>query len=589
MKFLQKGVKEKMKILHYLKRFILFVIKEVLSFFIKLFLFLFIVGIIISAVIKNFEKKPTVAIKDKAYILINLADSYNERLLKSNLFEDDSISFYTLLQSVENASYDDRVEGIILKMNGDSLSYAQSEELAHELSMARAADKKIIAYFENVGRKNYYLASYANEIYMPSANSTNVNIYPYFREEFYIKKLADKFGVKFNIIHVGDYKSYMENLASSTMSKEAREDIVRILDKNYNNFLDIVSLNRKLNRDDLDKIIKDGDLVAASSVDLMNNKLIDKYAYWDNIISMVGGKDKIITIQDYTKNYYKEENLESSNNVVYVIPLEGDIVESETEVFAGEENINVAETLEKLNIAKENDKIKAVVLRINSPGGSALTSDIIAEKIKELASEKPVYVSMSSVAASGGYYISANADKIFVDRNTITGSIGVVSILPDFSKLITDNGVNIEKISEGEYSDLYSSDTFTEKKYNKIYNSNLKVYDDFLNVVSKARKIDKEKLKTIAEGRIWTGEEAVKIGLADEIGGLNEAIYGIAEDNDMDEYSIVVAKDKFELGNIYKKYSRYIKMDTKDLIKEKIFKDYLYNKPVTYLPYDVLD
>lgn len=578
-----------MKILHYLKRFILFVIKEVLSFFIKLFLFLFIVGIIISAVIKNFEKKPTVAIKDKAYILINLADSYNERLLKSNLFEDDSISFYTLLQSVENASYDDRVEGIILKMNGDSLSYAQSEELAHELSMARAADKKIIAYFENVGRKNYYLASYANEIYMPSANSTNVNIYPYFREEFYIKKLADKFGVKFNIIHVGDYKSYMENLASSTMSKEAREDIVRILDKNYNNFLDIVSLNRKLNRDDLDKIIKDGDLVAASSVDLMNNKLIDKYAYWDNIISMVGGKDKIITIQDYTKNYYKEENLESSNNVVYVIPLEGDIVESETEVFAGEENINVAETLEKLNIAKENDKIKAVVLRINSPGGSALTSDIIAEKIKELASEKPVYVSMSSVAASGGYYISANADKIFVDRNTITGSIGVVSILPDFSKLITDNGVNIEKISEGEYSDLYSSDTFTEKKYNKIYNSNLKVYDDFLNVVSKARKIDKEKLKTIAEGRIWTGEEAVKIGLADEIGGLNEAIYGIAEDNDMDEYSIVVAKDKFELGNIYKKYSRYIKMNTKDLIKEKIFKDYLYNKPVTYLPYDVLD
>ena len=578
-----------MKILHYLKRFILFVIKEVLSFFIKLFLFLFIVGIIISAVIKNFEKKPTVAIKDKAYILINLADSYNERLLKSNLFEDDSISFYTLLQSVENASYDDRVEGIILKMNGDSLSYAQSEELAHELSMARAADKKIIAYFENVGRKNYYLASYANEIYMPSANSTNVNIYPYFREEFYIKKLADKFGVKFNIIHVGDYKSYMENLASSTMSKEAREDTVRILDKNYNNFLDIVSLNRKLNRDDLDKIIKDGDLVAASSVDLMNNKLIDKYAYWDNIISMVGGKDKIITIQDYTKNYYKEENLESSNNVVYVIPLEGDIVESETEVFAGEENINVAETLEKLNIAKENNKIKAVVLRINSPGGSALTSDIIAEKIKELASEKPVYVSMSSVAASGGYYISASADKIFVDRNTITGSIGVVSILPDFSKLITDNGVNIEKISEGEYSDLYSSDTFTEKKYNKIYNSNLKVYDDFLNVVSKARKIDKEKLKTIAEGRIWTGEEAVKIGLADEIGGLNEAIYGIAEDNDMDEYSIVVAKDKFELGNIYKKYSRYIKMDTKDLIKEKIFKDYLYNKPVTYLPYDVLD
>ena len=578
-----------MKILHYLKRFILFVIKEILSFFIKLFLFLFVIGVIISAIIKNFEEKPTVAIKNKAYVLINLADSYNERLLKSNLFEDDSISFYTLLESIESASYDDRVEGIILKLNGDSLSYAQSEELAHEISMARAANKKIIAYFENVGRKNYYLASYANEIYMPSANSTNVNIYPYFREEFYIKDLADKFGVKFNIIHVGDYKSYMENLASNTMSKEAKEDIVRVLDKNYNNFLDVVSLNRKINRDDLDKIIKDGELVAASSVDLMNNNLIDKYVYWDNVISMVGGKDKVITIQEYAKNYYKEGSMSDSNNIIYVVPLEGDIVESQTEVFAGEENINVSETLEKLNIAKENNKIKAVVLRVNSPGGSALTSDIIAEKVKELAEEKPVYVSMSSVAASGGYYISTNAHKIFVDRNTITGSIGVVSILPDFSKLITDNGVNIEKISDGEYSDLYSADSFTEKKYNKIYNSNLKVYEDFLNVVSKGRRIDKEKLKTIAEGRIWTGDEAIKIGLADEIGGLNETIYALAEDNDMDEYAIVVAKDKLEIGNIYKKYSRYIKMNTKDLIKEKIFKDYLYNKPVTYLPYDVLD
>ncbi len=578
-----------MKFLYYLKRFILFVIKEILSFFIKLFLFLFIIGVIISAVIKSFEEKPTIAIKNKAYILINLADSYNERLLKSNLFEDNSISFYTLLESVENASYDDRVEGIILKLDGDSLSYAQSEELAHEISMARASNKKVIAYFENVGRRNYYLASFADEIYMPSANSTNVNIYPYFREEFYIKKLADKFGVKFNIIHVGDYKSYQENLAHETMSKESREDTTRILDINYNNFLDVVSLNRKLNRDNLDKIIKDGDLVAASSVDLINNKLIDKYAYWDNIVSMVGGKDKIISIQEYAKNYYQEGTMSDSNNIIYVIPLEGDIVESQTEIFSGEENINVSDTIEKLNIAKENNKIKAVVLRINSPGGSALISDIIAEKIKELASEKPVYVSMSSVAASGGYYISANADKIFLDRNTITGSIGVVSILPDFSKLITDNGVNIEKISEGEYSDLYSADSFTEKKYNKIYNSNLKVYEDFLNVVSKGRKIDKEKLKTIAEGRIWTGDEAVKIGLADEIGGLNETIYGIAEDNDMDEYAVVIAKDKFELGNIYRKYSKFIKMDAKDLIKTKIFKDYLYNKPVTYLPYDVLD
>ena len=578
-----------MKILHYLKKFILFIIKEIFSFFIKLFLFLLVIGVIIALIFKSIEEKPQVVIKDKAYVVIDLANSYKERLLSSSLFEDDSINFYNLLTNIKNLSFDDKVLGVVLKLNSNSLSYAQSEELAQELSMLRGADKKVIAYFENVNRKNYYLASYADEIYMPSANSTSVNIYPYFREEFYTKKLSDKFGVKFNIIRVGDYKSYQENLAKDTMSKEAREDSTRILNLNYENFLDIVSLNRKLNRDDLDKIIKDGDLVAASSIDLFSNKLIDKYSYWDNLVTLLGGKDKLISIQDYAKNYYQEATLDDSDNIVYVIPLEGDIVEAQTEIFSGEANINVNETIAKLNTAKENKKIKAVVLRVNSPGGSALTSDIIAEKVKELASEKPVYVSMSSVAASGGYYISANANKIYVDRNTVTGSVGVVSVLVDYSSLLKDNGVNVEKISEGEYSDLYSADTFTEKKYNKIYNSNLKVYEDFLNVVSKGRKIDKERLKELAEGRVWTGTEAVKNGLADEIGGLYSTIYAITEDNNIDDYTVVLAKDKVEIGNIYKKYSRYIKMDKKDLIKTTVFKDYLYNKPVTYLPYDILD
>lgn len=578
-----------MKILHYLKKFILFIIKEIFSFFIKLFLFLLVIGVIIGLIFKSIEEKPQVVIKDKAYVVIDLANSYKERSLSSSLFEDDSINFYNLLTNIKNLSFDDKVLGVVLKLNSNSLSYAQSEELAQELSMLRGADKKVIAYFENVNRKNYYLASYADEIYMPSANSTSVNIYPYFREEFYTKKLSDKFGVKFNIIHVGDYKSYQENLAKDTMSKEAREDSTRILNLNYENFLDIVSLNRKLNRDDLDKIIKDGDLVAASSIDLFSNKLIDKYSYWDNLVTLLGGKDKLISIQDYAKNYYQEATLDDSDNIVYVIPLEGDIVEAQTEIFSGEANINVNETIAKLNTAKENKKIKAVVLRVNSPGGSALTSDIIAEKVKELASEKPVYVSMSSVAASGGYYISTNANKIYVDRNTVTGSVGVVSVLVDYSSLLKDNGVNVEKISEGEYSDLYSADTFTEKKYNKIYNSNLKVYEDFLNVVSNGRKIDKERLKELAEGRVWTGTEAVKNGLADEIGGLYSTIYAITEDNNIDDYTVVLAKDKVEIGNIYKKYSRYIKMDKKDLIKTTVFKDYLYNKPVTYLPYDILD
>lgn len=245
--------------------------------------------------------------------------------------------------------------------------------------------------------------------------------------------------------------------------------------------------------------------------------------------------------------------------------------------------------MEKLNIVKENNKVKVVVLRVNFFGGFVLILDIIVKKVKELVEEKFVYVLMLSVVVFGGYYIFINVYKIFVDRNIIIGFIGVVSILLDFLKLIIDNGVNIEKIFDGEYFDLYLVDSFIEKKYNKIYNLNLKVYEDFLSVVLKGRRIDKEKLKIIVEGRIWIGDEVIKIGLVDEIGGLNEIIYVIVEDNNMDEYGIVIVKDKFELGNIYKKYLRYIKMNVKDLVKEKIFKDYLYNKLVIYLFYDVLD
>ena len=577
-----------MLVLQYLKRALLFVVKEIISFFIKFFLFLLIFIIFIGAIFSKYNQKPTIDIKDKSYVVLDLATKFNEKQINSNPFEENSLNFYSLLKAVENISYDDKIDGLILKLDGDTLSYAQSEELAQEISRLKANDKKVVAYFENVNRKNYYLASYATEIYMPSANSTNVNIYPYFTEDFYWKRLTDKLGVKFNVIHVGNYKSYMENLNNENMSKEAREDKTRIFEENYNNFLDIVSINRKIDRDNLNKIIQSGDLVAASSVDLLENKMIDKYFYWSDFENLIG-KDKMVSIQEYADNSLIEENMDSSENIIYVIPLEGEIVDSQTEILSNNSEINVNETIDKLEKASKNKKIKGVVLRINSPGGSALTSDIIAKKVKELSEKKPVYVSMSGVAASGGYYISANANAIFVDRNTITGSIGVVSIMPDFSKLIKENGVNIESVSQGEYSDLYSANTFNEKKYNKIYNSNLKVYQDFLNVVSKGRKIDLGKLKTLAEGRVWTGEEAIKNGLADGIAGLNETIFTLADDNGWDNYAVVISKDNFNINNIYKKYSKYLKIDKKELIKEILFDNYLYNKPVTYLPYDLLD
>ncbi len=387
--------------------------------------------------------------------------------------------------------------------------------------------------------------------------------------------------------YTGDYKSYGEDLASSYMSKENREDTTRILNENYQYFLDIVSENLKYSREELDNIIKNGDLVAASSQDLFEKKLITGYMYWDELQRNLGN-DNIISLNEYDEDYVIE-NYENSKNQIYVLALEGEIVHYEDEIldtmFIGSRSI-----IENLDKLEKDENVKGVILRVNSPGGSALTSDKINNRIKEFVKKKPIYISMGSVAASGGYYISSNASKIFADENTITGSIGVVSMIPNFSELLKKVGVNSEKISEGNFADLYSSDEMTEEKYNKILKSNLKVYDDFLEEVSKGRKIPREKLEKIAEGRIWTGREAIQIGLVDEIGGLKDVAYAMVKDLGIEnDYSIIFLEEKFDIKNLYKKYSRFLKTDSLELLKEKLYNENLYNRPVLYMPYEILD
>ena len=272
---------------------------------------------------------------------------------------------------------------------------------------------------EEANRKNMYIASFADKIYMPKTHSTVVNIFPYFRESFYKKNLLDKIGLKFNIVNTGDYKSYGEDLASSHMSKENREDTTRILNENYQYFLDIVSENLKYKREELDKIIKDGDLVAASSKDLFEKNMITGYMYWDELRRNIG-EEKIVSLNEYATDYFVH-NYSNSNNKLYVIPLEGEIIHYDKEIFdtmfIGSQNI-----IKNLDELEKDENVKGVILRIDSPGGSALTSDKINNRIKEFVKKKPIYISMGSVAASGGYYISSNATKIFANENTITGS-----------------------------------------------------------------------------------------------------------------------------------------------------------------------
>lgn len=574
-------------ILNFLKKIVLFIVKEFFSFFIKLFLFLTIVIILFSV----FNKKDEINKNKKTniYVSIDLSQDFKEKATQENIIDEKKLNFYSLINNLKDMQLNENVKGVLFKLDNLALDYAQIEELSKELKNIKMNKNfEIIAYMEEANRKNLYLASFADKIYMPKTHSTVVNIYPYFKESFYKKKFLEKLGVKVNIVNTGNYKSYGEDFASDEMSSEAREDATRILNENYQNFLDVVSENFNYSRNKLDEIIKNGELVAASSQDLFEKKLISDYMYWDELLRKID-REKIINLIEYEKDYKIVSGIPSSSNKIYIVALEGEIIQSDEEIFNGmfiasQPIINTLDRLEK------NESVKGLILRINSPGGSALTSDKINNRIKEFVKKKPVYVSMGGVAASGGYYIASNATKIFADENTITGSIGVVSMIPNFSDLLNKAGVKSQKITEGKFADLYSSDTMTEEKYNKILNSNLKVYDDFLNEVSSGRRIPREKLEKIAEGRIWTGREAVQIGLVDKVGSLSDTFFDMVNDLGLGEnYTAIFLEDEFDLKNIYKKYSKYLKTDKIELIKKEIYNDNLYNKPIMYMPYEIYE
>lgn len=574
-------------ILNFLKKIVLFIVKEFFSFFIKLFLFLTIIIILFSV----FNKKDEINKNKKTniYVSIDLSQDFKEKATQENIIDEKKLNFYSLINNLKDMQFNENVKGLLFKLDNLALDYAQIEELSKELKNIKMNKNfEIVAYMEEANRKNLYLASFADKIYMPKTHSTVVNIYPYFKESFYKKKFLEKLGVKVNIVNTGSYKSYGEDFASDEMSSEAREDTTRILNENYQNFLDVVSENFNYSRNKLDEIIKNGELVAASSQDLFEKKLISDYMYWDELLRKID-REKIINLLEYEKDYKIASSIPSSSNKIYIVALEGEIIQSDEEIFNGmfiasQPIINTLDRLEK------DESVKGLILRINSPGGSALTSDKINNRIKEFVKKKPVYVSMGGVAASGGYYIASNATKIFADENTITGSIGVVSMIPNFSDLLNKAGVKSQKITEGKFADLYSSDAMTEEKYNKILNSNLKVYDDFLNEVSSGRRIPREKLEKIAEGRIWTGREAVQIGLVDKIGSLSDTFFDMVNDLGLGEnYTAIFLEDEFDLKNIYKKYSKYLKTDKMELIKKEIYNDNLYNKPIMYMPYEIYE
>ncbi len=574
-----------MKILKFLLKWIVsivtFIIKEVFSFFIKGTLFLLIILILVGLVLKETKDVKKVS-KPGTVVQLEINGEYPEgNDVLPSIFSTQNENFYSVITKLDAIAEDKNVKGLFVKINNSEFSNGQLEELGEKIAFVKSKGKEVITYTDTLTNKSYLLALNGNKIYMPPTQAADINLTGYYSELAYYKGLADRLGVQFNVIHVGDYKSFGENYTKGKMSKEYKENITSLKDTVYNNFIEKISTSRGILTDEVNNKILSGMFVNGDINKLLENKFIDKLITEDEIIKDIG-KENIISFTEYDK----KEEIKNSKNKIAIFYLNGEIYTDNSKNGDLTNSITPSGVQEKIDQIINNDEIKGVILRINSPGGSALASNIINSKIQNLKLKKPVYVSIGDVAASGGYYIASAGDKIFADKESITGSIGVVSLIPNFQKTLKKLDVNVETIQKGEYADLYSlTQDFTEKDRQKIYDSSVRVYDEFVNVVAKGRGKTSEYINTIGQGKVWLGEEGKNIGLVDEIGGLEATIASFSKDLKLENYQIIEVSGKAKIDKILKRNIPFLNLYYK--AENLININELYFKPLYYFPYDI--
>ncbi len=504
-------------------------------FVIFLLIMLIVATGVIGAVGKMSEGK--VKVKDNSYLTFSfphgLKDFNNPNFQFELDLSEKSTTILDVLGSIEYAAFDPKIKGIILNLDQMPISGEHSSELTQAFENFKKSGKKIYAYANNLTLGQLYTAAAADEILMPPTTSSMVMIKGYFIEMPYIKELLDKIGVKMNVIHIGDYKSAYENLAREQMSPESRSDYRKIFDQLYSVIIDKISQARGLDKEDLAAKIFNGDLALINALDAQKLKIIDRTIFYSDFINEISSNNEFneVSIKDYLKVYQTKllgkNLLEKNKDKIAVLFAEGNIVMQAppSTPFSNSSMISPASVIKEIEKIEKDPTIKAVVFRVNSGGGSALASEIILDRIERLNQKIPVVVSMGSVAASGGYYISCKARKIFASKNTITGSIGVMGMLVDYSEGAQKLGINFETVSKGKFADLFSnSKASSPERIELIRHSMALTYDEFKDRVAKGRNLSLAEVQEIAQGKIWTGDQALEIGLIDQTGSITDAI-----------------------------------------------------------------
>lgn len=443
-----------------------------------------------------------------------------------------------ILHAIKVAKEDDNIKGISINNNYISAGISTTQAIRKALSDFKESGKFIYAFGDYYFQKDYYLASVADSIFLNPVGAMDFKGLS--AEVLYFKDLQDKTGVKMEVIRHGKYKSAVEPFLSNEMSEDNRTQIKELMSSIWNSIVSEISVDRSISEQDINII---ADTLGGRKPEYAKaSGLLDDIVYFDeyeNRIKQAMGisrEDKLnsISLEDYMK-ISRKKKLRSGKDKIAVIFAQGNILYGE----GGPDMIGQGIMNKAIIKARDDKTVKAIVLRVNSPGGSALVSDIIWREIEMAKEKKPIVVSMGDVAASGGYYISAGANKIFAEPTTITGSIGVFGTIPNINELAANIGINAEQVGTNKNSVDYSlfepmSDEFRAYVKEGIENT----YQTFLSKVSEGRNITISQADSIAQGRVWSGTEAKKLGLVDELGGLEDAIEAAALLADVDSYSV---------------------------------------------------
>ncbi|GAA4374207.1 signal peptide peptidase SppA [Hymenobacter koreensis] len=436
-----------------------------------------------------------------------------------------SIGLLNLKEVIRRAKKDDDIRGILLNLDVVQGGMASLEEVRNALIDFKKSGKFIVAYHETGSEKSYYLSSVADEIYLHPQGLLEFNGLS--SEVFFYKRLFDKLGVEPFIFRVGSFKSAVEPYFRESFSDSARYQTVSFLNSINDHTVQQIAAARKLPLGRL-KTIQDS-MSVHNADDAQRLGLVTKLGYYDEVLDYLRGKLKLeknkkpslVSLSTYEKADKDDDN--TSGNRIAVIYAEGDIVGGK----GGEESIGGTKFAETIRKARLDDKVKAIVLRINSPGGSALASDVIYREVMlARAAKKPVIASMSDVAASGGYYIAMGCDTIVAHPNTITGSIGVFGVLPNLGPLLSDKlGITVDRVTTGKFSDVPTvTRRLTPFEQQTLQREVERTYADFTSKAAKGRNMPVERLRRLASGRVWSGIEAKERGLVDVLGSYDDAL-----------------------------------------------------------------